>query len=190
MTTGGPQVYTDFLDNTERHASTPLTNHGGVRALFSLDMDKRMAKTASGRYADPLTPWREARVETFRQREHYYWICAALIFALVWAASRKMADWERLIASTLLVVTLVDLTSYYFLFMVLWAPLVSNNIRRTVLAIGMAMFTQYPLMAVRQVDLRDLWQSVIVIAFMCTILGLILFDRSRKADPDLADASA
>ena len=187
MSSGGPRIYAEFMANTERHASTPLTNHAGVRALFSLDMDQRLRVSSNPRLPDSLAPWREARIETFLERERYYWICAALLIGLVWAAARKMTDWERLIAGTLLVITLVDLTSYYLLFMVLWAPLVSRNIRYTLLAIIMAMLTQMPLMAIDQADLRDLVQSVIVIAFMCTVLGLIVFDRGRKVDADLQD---
>lgn len=171
---GGLPLWKDFLANTQRHASTPLTNHAGLKALLSDAPKTRVRHLQDKALPDQYAPWRAARMVRIAQRRPLILAATVGLFGLVALAVRRQADWERVVSSTVLIVALVDLTSYYFLFMLWWALPAQRSRLGTVAIVAMAIATQISRLRTNWNDVDNLGQSLIALCFMIGMLGLPL----------------
>lgn len=110
-----------FVANTVKHAATPLTNHMGLPTLLSYRPDTTAREL---REASPKRVWprfREARNEARAEMRPVLLVAGLGLFALLlWVAMRKEL-WHAAAASLVLVPALLQLTCYYYSFIVLWA---------------------------------------------------------------------
>lgn len=121
--TGGPDAYRAFLANTRKHQDTPLTNHLGLRTVVAwrpAEVGRRLMTTET----DPWLRWKEARLAAW----HRSWPLAALVAAVALvllgrAASRRPEPWIAAALGTLWIAFAVELTSYYYAFLIVPALL-------------------------------------------------------------------
>ena len=174
--TGGWKTYTEFLANASKHRATPLTNHMGLPTLFAWDEDNIGRRARDGSLVDPWSFWKEKRREVFANRRPLYWAVAIGFVVLLAVSSRRLEDWAVTAASTILIVVLLELTCYYFGFVVLLAPLALSRMRYVVVLIGMAVATQFLPLHVSWNDEQFTAASLLVLGAMSFLLLDQLFD--------------
>lgn len=159
--TGGAGAVRGFLENSVKHTSTPLTNYIGLRTLFSTTAD-------SMRPSIPNDEWKQLRRRTFEQRRAAYWTCAALLLvATGWVCWKIREPWKVTVAGLLPMFVLFDLTNYYYVVLVLLAPLAMERPDRLLVLLGASLAGQF-------VFLHG-WETGIFPVYSCLVLAVLLY---------------
>jgi hypothetical protein len=122
---GGWHAWGDFLDNSWKHAGTPLTNYMGFKTLVSYEHESRARLSAPlGLEADPFLVWKEARRRLFAERRYLFAAGVAGFGLLLAWAVRRRPDWMAAGLAVGLIAVAAELTCYYYsvflLFGLLW----------------------------------------------------------------------
>jgi len=121
----GANSWREFHSHTLRtHSGTPLTNHMGLPAIISHSWHGRMRFMRDDNHEDPWTGWKNERRRRFASLK-FVWIgCLALLFFwTAWALRRTHHLWVGLALSIPLVMSVENLTCYYYSFFILGAAL-------------------------------------------------------------------
>jgi hypothetical protein len=147
LVSSGLDAYAGFARNTAKHAATPLTNHMGLRTLVSYRPWTVAARTL-GRGDDPWQPWKDARRAGYRQLWPLHLLGALGLLFLVLRAVRSTGGepWVAVALSVPLLGTL-ELTCYYYVFLVLLAPLWSRRKEVGALLVGFCAFSGWVFLA-------------------------------------------
>jgi hypothetical protein len=177
----------EFIDRIALHASEPLANHVGLRAVLSQTMAGRLAKTEDDGAVDPFHVWKVRREEAFAARRPIYLLLVGGVVALAAVAAGRIHElWIALAGSTVLVVALVDVASYYCAFFVLLALLGSRDPRHEWLALGAIVVSRLvnalPLVA-DSVDVRYAAQSVVFVGWATLALAMLVWRPSAAVTP-------
>jgi hypothetical protein len=121
--TGGIQAYVHFKQNSEKHTSTPLTNYMGLRTLIAYAPSEAGRFMKNDRLDDPWGPWKLARLRTFHERKFLFAIAALGFATLLWFAVRGAEPWVACALSATLIAVGVELTCYYYSFLIVVALL-------------------------------------------------------------------
>lgn len=122
MIVAGPDSYGAFINHTMKvHANTPLTNHMGVDTILTHTWKGRMRFTRDENLDDPFEVWKAGRLE---RKEHLSLLRHGLLLFfmlwIAWALRRTKLLWVGPALSLVLIMSLVDLTCYYYsMFMIL-----------------------------------------------------------------------
>ncbi len=122
---GGWETYQRFAQNTAKHASTPLTNHMGLRTVLSYRPSTIGAVLRDPRAEDPWKSFREARLKSFAQVKPVF-VLAVLGFLTLLYFAVKPAGTEPWVAAALSVTVIAvgaELTCYYYAFVIALALL-------------------------------------------------------------------
>ena len=116
-----------FFENTLKHADTPLTNHMGLPTVLSY----RPAATVSSlrQDLDDESVWprfMEARRQALHPLRPILLVAALLVLVLLWKAARQ-EPWRLAVLSSILIAVLLQLTCYYYVFLVAWATLIEGR---------------------------------------------------------------
>jgi hypothetical protein len=122
-TSGGIEGYRRFAQNTEKHASTPLTNYMGLRTLVAFKPSETGRMLRNDRNEDPWGKWKEAKLRTFRERKPFFALLVLGFLALLWYAVRGVDPWVACALSATLIAVGVELTCYYYSFLIVVAVL-------------------------------------------------------------------
>ncbi len=183
--TGGPDGWRAFIANTRKHQATPLTNHMGLRTVAA------WRPAEAGRYlideavADPWLRWKEARLAAWRQ----VWplgaaIAGAALILLGRAARRRPEPWIAAALGALWIGFAVELTSYYYAFLVvpalLWVEKRSAGIALLALAAFSQLVSLGPLLGMP--TWRDEQYTLISLATVLVSGGILFaFGRGGRA---------
>jgi hypothetical protein len=115
---GGITGYINFAHNTEKHKETPLTNYMGLRTLIAYKPSEAGRVLRNDKLEDPWGAWKRAKLHTFRDRQAFFLIVAAGFVALLWFAVRGAEPWVACALSATLIAVGVELTCYYYSFLV------------------------------------------------------------------------
>jgi hypothetical protein len=121
MVVAGPDSYGAFVNHTMTvHRNTPLTNHMGIDTVLTHTWDGRMRFTRDENLDDPFEVWKAGRLERKENMGPVRWaVRLALLLWIAWALRRTKLLWVGPALSVVLVMSLVDLTCYYYsLFMI------------------------------------------------------------------------
>jgi len=121
--TGGIQAYVHFKQNSEKHTSTPLTNYMGLRTVIAYAPSEAGRFMKNDRMDDPWGPWKLAKLRTFRERKVLFAIAALGFATLLWFAVRGAEPWVACALSATLIAVGVELTCYYYSFLIVVALL-------------------------------------------------------------------
>jgi hypothetical protein len=115
MAVTGRSSYHDFAEHIALHKDTPLTNHMGLETMLVHDWQGRMVFSRDDRLDDPFEGWKAGRT----QRKHdlrpvFLAINVLLIGWLAWALHRTKLLWVGLAMSVPMIISLTNLTCYYF----------------------------------------------------------------------------
>jgi hypothetical protein len=178
----GGSSWIEFFRNSEKHLETSLGNNMGLSAVVAAtfqDSDAGRAKRgqeeqgAGGRLLPALV----------------YFALALLLFGTIFEATRRRGEATVLFAASLLApIGAGDLTCYYYLFLVLLAPLAIARLRRVFALLGMVAVTQLVVLTgLAGPSLYALQTLVVLAAASFTIWDMILCrEDSRKPSSSLA----
>jgi hypothetical protein len=120
----GPSSYPAFYKHILVHNHTPLTNNMGLETILSQSYTGRQEFAANDKLVDPFERWesmRRDRLSAFRP--FHLVVLAALGIAFVAVVRRVRSLWVALALSLVFVVSMVELTNYYYSLFILAALL-------------------------------------------------------------------
>jgi hypothetical protein len=112
----GTESYKQFFGHTIKvHNATPLTNHMGLETMLVANWDGRMRFLRDDNMDDPFESWKQGRIDRFKMMKPLFiLICAGVFGWTAWALRRTKLLWVGLALSTCLVISLTNLTCYYY----------------------------------------------------------------------------
>lgn len=121
---GGVDAYAAFAANTQKHSGTPLTNNMGLRTVLTYRPDEIGRRLVSDDAEEPWLAWKEARLAAWRQSRPVALALATAALALLGVATwRHREPWLAAALGVAFVPFVVDLTSYYYAFLIVPALL-------------------------------------------------------------------
>lgn len=141
MVVTGPRAYFEFISHIAVHKDTPLTNHMGLETMLSHDWDGRMRFTRNNALDDPFEVWKDARRGQFAELKPLFFAIVAFVFGwTVWALRRTKLLWIATALSLPLVISLTNLTCYYYCMFLIAVPLmrVHRGVGPLMLVVGAA----------------------------------------------------
>ena len=125
---GGVDTWVGFMANTAKHASTPLTNNVGLSTVLTFRPDAVGRRLHEPRALEPWQRWKEARLEArARSRPLQALLAAGALAALLFALSRRHELWVSLALAACLVPFVLEMTCYYYAFLIVPALLVAQR---------------------------------------------------------------
>jgi len=112
----GADSYKQFFGHTIKvHGTTPLTNTMGLETMLEHTWDNRMRFMRDDNMDDPFKGWKEGRLARFKQVKPLFLLIIAGVFAwTAWALRRTRLLWVGLALSVCLVISMTNLTCYYY----------------------------------------------------------------------------
>jgi hypothetical protein len=124
MIVAGPDSYVEFVEHISVHKNTPLTNHMGLETMLVHNWDGRMRFTRNDNLDDPFQEWKEGRTERFAKSKLLFYAIVLLVLGwTAWAVRRTKLLWVGMGLSLALVLSLTNLTCYYYSMFMIAAPL-------------------------------------------------------------------
>jgi len=179
----GASAYPEFYRHIQVHKHTPLTNNMGLETVLSQSYAGRMAFNWNPKAVDPCQRWEELRRERLRAfRPLHIVLLAGLAVAFLAVVRRVKSLWTAQALALPFVISVVELTCYYYS-MFLLAALLSRH-RRGIEQWLLTVACISQLIAVNRffsAYLDDLYtaQSVLYCFFAASLLGA--YFRQRKS---------
>jgi hypothetical protein len=121
----GPEAYRDFFAHIRVHNRTPLTNHMGLETMLVHDWQGRMRFTRDSTLDDPFELWKQGRRDRFdHMKPVFFAISGAVFLWIAWALRRTKSLWIAAGLSIPLVISLTNLTCYYYCMWLITIPLI------------------------------------------------------------------
>ncbi len=124
---GGIAAYRAFAQNTRKHQDTPLVNNMGLRMVLTWRPAEVGRHLNDARLIDPWSPWKQARLRAWHQVRPLALVLALALLAVVAIAARRADPWVALALGLAVVPAAVELTSYYYAFIIGLALLVEQR---------------------------------------------------------------
>jgi hypothetical protein len=119
----GADAWPACAANLVKHTSVPSMNRMGLRAVVAWSPAEGARALHDGRAAVPWSAWEAARAQAQAERRPVYLLLAALFAAAVLAAAVRLETWEATALASALIPILTEPACYYFMFLVVLAPL-------------------------------------------------------------------
>ena len=127
----GWQSYPDFYHHIQVHNTTPLTNNMGLQTVLAHSFDGRMEFVRDEKHIDPFDDWKRMRRDRLQGfRPLYLLLLAGIAAAFVYALRRVKSLVVAQALSLAIVISLVEVTCYYYSMFILSAFL--SRLRRGV----------------------------------------------------------
>jgi len=123
VTSGGVQAYPAFVRNTIKHSETPLTNYMGLRTVVNYRPSEVGRLMRNDQLVDPWSRWKEARIKSFHEARPLYIGIIICYLVLIGLAVRGVDPWVATALSATLIAFGVELTCYYYSFIIVVALL-------------------------------------------------------------------
>ena len=127
VTSGGPQAYPAFIRNTIKHSETPLTNYMGLRTVVNYRPSEVGRLMRNDQLVDAWSRWKEARLKSFREARPLYIGIIICYLVLIGMAVRGADPWFATALSATLIAFGVELTCYYYSFLIVVALLYAKR---------------------------------------------------------------
>jgi hypothetical protein len=124
---GGFGAYPAFVANTLKHQATPLTNNMGLRTVVAYRPSEVARLTRNDQLFDSFSRWKEARLKNFREAKPLYFSIVLCYLVLLGLAVRRAKPWEAIALSTTFIAFGVELTNYYYSFIIVVALLYAKR---------------------------------------------------------------
>ena len=170
---GGFGTFNNFLENSLKHAGTPLSNYMGLKTILSFspqELDAQAWRRASPE-DDPISAWKTMRRETFEQRKVIFYVSVVLLLGFYGVACHAMREpWKLVATGAFPVFCLFELTNYYFVLMILLAPFAKGRLLHIVVLIGMSFAGPTLLRHTKEVLTFPIFSAIILLVmlyFLC-----------------------
>jgi hypothetical protein len=168
----GKDSYPHFYEHTLKvHDRTPLTNHMGLRVLVSHKIGTgpssgRQMYVADNKLPDPFSTWMRLRNERYdKYRGVAYAVIALSLAFFAWVVRRVRSMWIALCLGQIFIILLSQLTSYYYAFMVITAPLTKAKKQIEAPLLGLAALSQIIWMVFGYFDDKSAAMTLVMLAF-------------------------
>jgi hypothetical protein len=125
-----------FVENTIKHAETPLTNHMGLPTLLSYRPDTTVRQLRERTTADLWPRFKQARLEALSDARPVI-IAAGLVVLVLLVRAARHELWRITALSLVLIAVFLQLTCYYYVFVIALAVLAERRPRIGVVLLGM-----------------------------------------------------
>ena len=125
----GADSYQEFFSHTlKTHKNTPLTNTMGLETMLVHNWDGRMRFTRDDNLDDPFEGWKRGRLRRFeKMKPVFFGVIGLVALWQMWALRRTKLLWVGMALTVPLVISLTNLTCYYYsLFMVAGALVIAR----------------------------------------------------------------
>ena len=121
----GGDSYKEFVSHTlKTHNNTPLTNHMGLENMLVHTWESRMRFTRDDNLDDPFQGWKQGRIDRHKKSKPIHLaIVAGLFLWTAWALRRTKSLWVAQALAAPLVMSMTNLTCYYYSMFILAAAL-------------------------------------------------------------------
>jgi hypothetical protein len=143
VTAGGPQAYPAFVRNTIKHSETPLTNYMGLRTVVNYRPSEVGRLMRNDQLVDPWSRWKDARLKSFREARPLFFGIIICYLVLIGLAVRGVDPWVATALSATLIAFGVELTCYYYAFIIVVALLYAKHEIVGRWLLGVTAFTQF-----------------------------------------------
>jgi hypothetical protein len=123
VTAGGAKAYPAFVKNTIKHSETPLTNYMGLRTVVNYRPSEVGRLMRNDQLVDPWSRWKDARLKSFREARPLYIGIIICYLVVIGLAIRGVDPWVTIALSATLIAFGVELTCYYYAFVIVVALL-------------------------------------------------------------------
>jgi hypothetical protein len=140
---GRADTYQEFVRNTMKHSETALTNNMGLRTVVAYrpsEVGRKMERVGA---TDPWAAWKQARLDSFRGAKPVYFVAVAAFLVLLGLAVRQAEPWAALALSASFIPFGVELTCYYYSFIIVVALLCVKSERLAQRLLLLTAFTQF-----------------------------------------------
>lgn len=127
VASGGFAAYPAFVANTLKHQETPLTNNMGLRTVMAYRPSEVARLTRNDQLFDSFSRWKDARLKNFREAKPLYFAIVLCYLVLMGLAVRRAEPWQALALSTTFIAFGVELTNYYYSFIIVVALLYAKR---------------------------------------------------------------
>jgi hypothetical protein len=115
--TGGVPAYRAFVQNTFKHQGTPMTNDMGLRTVIAWRPGE-VGRLLRNDGVDPWGTWKQARLDRFREARPLFLLLSVGALVLLARATRRAESWVAAALALTLIAVGVELTSYYYAFII------------------------------------------------------------------------
>lgn len=193
-TSGGPQSYVQFVQNTMKHKETPLTNYMGLRTVVAYRPKEVGRLLRDLKQTDPWKVWKEARIRAFTKLKPLYAMAViAYLVLLGYAVRRRVEPWVAAALGATCIAVGVELTCYYYAFIIAVAVLWHEREEAGELMLMLTAFTQFaawaplPRMAT-WIDEQYTLMSVGTVVAFCLILWNFVQEKKQTVAEVLVPA--
>jgi hypothetical protein len=137
----GLDAWPQFVQNSEKHLKTALTNNMGLKTVLGYDFPTRAIKMRDDGLTDPFKNWKNAR-------EHYYdaskpvMLGLLLLYAfMLGRAGYREPDWVAAALGTGMIVMASELTCYYYGFLLTFGLLWDRHKWPAIISVALAGLT-------------------------------------------------
>jgi hypothetical protein len=118
----GKESYPEFYKHIQVHNRTPLTNNMGLETILSQSVSGGMEYTRDEKQLDPFADWKRMRREQLHSyRPLHLVMLAGLLFVFVKVVRRIKLLWIAQALSLAILVSIVEVTCYYYTMFILTA---------------------------------------------------------------------
>ena len=140
---GRASTYQDFVRNTMKHSGTALTNNMGLRTVVAYRPSEAGRMMRSEGQTDPWAKWKQARLDSFHRSQPVYFAAVVAFLVLLGFAVREVEPWAALALSATFISFGVELTCYYYAFIIVVALLCLKSERLAFRLLLLTAFTQF-----------------------------------------------
>jgi hypothetical protein len=140
---GRADTYQNFVRNTMKHSGTALTNNMGLRTVVAYRPSEAGRMMRSEGQTDPWVKWKQARLDSFRRSKAVYFAAVVAFLVLLGLAVREAEPWAALALSATFIPFGVELTCYYYSFIIVVALLCVKSERLALRLLLLTAFTQF-----------------------------------------------
>ena len=184
-TNGGS--YGDFVQNSQKHAETPLTNYMGLRTMLAWDPELRDRLVAGEDPDDQLLAWKQQREITLEERRVWYALAVAVMIGLTILLSLRSSQiWLITLAGVVPMFCLFELTNYFYAVMALFAVWAYRDLRNTAVLLALALGGTLVFLHLQWRALAYVANSALVLAVLVYFLvsALLATSAGRAASAD------
>jgi hypothetical protein len=143
VTAGGVQAYPAFVRNTIKHSETPLTNYMGLRTVVNYRPSEVGRLMRNDQLVDPWSRWKDARLKSFHEARPLFIGIIICYLVLIGLAVRGVDPWVATALSATLIAFGVELTCYYYAFILVVALLYAKHEVAGRWLLAVTAFTQF-----------------------------------------------
>jgi hypothetical protein len=180
---GGLNAWRAFVQNSQKHVSSPFTNAMGLPFVLATDSSSRAQNISAYWLDSPWDTWKDARRRVFAERRLLYFALVGGFLLLLAAAVHAQDNWLALTLGLGTLPLFADLSCYYYTvflgFGFLWT-------RHRLMGVGLALaafLTAITPALLQWEDDRYLLLSAIVLSYVVAVTAAFAWRDRRRPEP-------